>query len=71
MSGDEWVIIRVVTDGSGAPTVSVVGSVIKGDNAETRARAEAQRLNRTARQQLMEVFIARKVGDDENGAEGL
>jgi hypothetical protein len=37
-ASDEWVIVRIVTDVTGHPTVSVVGELFRGDTAEEECR---------------------------------
>jgi IS5 family transposase len=59
----EWVIVRIVTDGTGHPTVSVVGELFRGGNAEADCYRETARLNASSRQHLMEVYLARRVGE--------
>jgi hypothetical protein len=61
-ASDEWVIVRIVTDVTGHPTVSVVGELFRGDTAEEECRTTTQRLNSTSRSDLMEVYLARQVG---------
>ena len=63
-SGGEWVIVHVTTDSTGQPTVSVVNRIFKGETAEKDCRKFTQVLNDTSRKDLMEVYLARKVGDD-------
>jgi hypothetical protein len=60
----EWVIVRIVTDETGHPSVSVVGALFRGENAEADCYREMQRLNAESRKNLMEVFLARRVGDE-------
>lgn len=60
----DWVIVRVVTDETGHPSVSVVGALFRGENAEADCYKEVQRLNAESRKTLMEVFVARRIGDE-------
>lgn len=63
----EWVIVRIITDETGHPSVNVVGALFRGENAEADCFRETQRLNAEARKDLMEVFVARRVGDESMG----
>ena len=64
----EWVIVRIVTDDTGHPSVSVVGTLFRGENAEANCFKETQRLNASSRQSLMEVYLARQVGASDGEA---
>lgn len=60
----EWVIVRVLTDPTGHPSVSVVGTIFRGACAGSEAYKESQRLNSTSRSDMMEVFLPRQIGVD-------
>lgn len=60
----EWVIVRILTDETGHPSVKVVGTLFRGENAEADCYKEAQRLNAESRKNLMEVYLPRRVGDE-------
>ena len=60
----EWVIVRIITDETGHPSVKVVGALFRGENAEAECYKEVQRLNAESRKDIMEVFLARRVGDE-------
>ena len=63
-SGDEWVIVHVSVDMTGFPVVAIVDRIFRGSGSESECRRFAERLNNTSRKDNMDVFLARRVGDD-------
>lgn len=57
------VVIKTVTDSTGHVDVSVVTVITDDDGGELRAHRIKDELNRTARKDVMEVYIVRTSGE--------
>lgn len=68
-SGEEWVIVHIKTDLSGHAKVTVVNRIFRGPRAEAECRSFTAQLNNSSRTDVMEVYQAKRVGDESD--EGL